>query len=279
MSRTAPRTSPAPSTTSVVDGLSVTRRRPEDHDVDGPSVVLVHGAMDRSASFGRTMRRLGEHDVVAYDRRGYGSSMTGTAGSIAEHAADLSTVLDWIDVNQVVVVGHSLGGTVAAQLAAAADRRIVALAAFESPFPLLDDSFDQVGGGAVQIGDEQGPEAAAEHFYRLMVGDQVWNRLRERDRLARRAEGPALLAELRDLRRRDRALDPLAVDVPVLVGWGGQSSERLRGGAHLLRDRLVHAGTFVIESAGHGAHLTHPDEFARYVDATVRLRGVDEAVG
>lgn len=275
MSRAAQRTRPAPPTTAIVDGLSVTRRRPEDHD-DGPPVVLVHGAMDRKASFGRTMRRLGAHDVVAYDRRGYGESMSGTAGSIAEHAADLSAIVDWLDTSEVVVVGHSLGGTIAAQLAAAADRRITALAAFESPFPLLDDSFDQVGGGAVRIGDEQGPEAAAEHFYRLMVGDQVWARLRERERLARRAEGPALLAELRDLRRRDRALDPLVIDVPVLVGSGGQSSERLRGSAQVLCERVTHAESYVIESAGHGAHLTHPDEFARYVDATVRLRNSDE---
>lgn len=244
----------------------------------GLAVVLVHGAMDRSASFGRTMRRLGGHDVATYDRRGYGgSTAAGVAGSIAEHAADLSGILDWIDASEVVVVGHSLGGTIAAQLAAAADRRITALAAFESPFPLLDDSFDQVGGGAVQVGEEQGPEAAAEHFYRLMVGDQVWARLRERDRLARRAEGPALLAELRDLRRRDRALDPLAIHVPVLVGSGGQSSERLRGSARLLNDRLPHAERYVIESAGHGAHLTHPDEFARYVEATVRLRSADDS--
>ncbi len=264
----------------MVDGLAVTRRRPREHDDERPSVVLVHGAMDRSASFGRTMRRLGDHDVVAYDRRGYGGSTdAGTAASIAEHAADLSLIIDWLDASEVVVVGHSLGGTIAAQLVAAADRRITGLAAFESPFPLLDDSFDHVGGGAVQVGDEQGAEAAAEHFYRLMVGDQVWTRLRERDRLARRAEGPALLAELRDLRRRDRALDPLAVDVPVLVGSGGLSSDRMRDGSRLLAERLAHARPYVIETAGHGAHLTHPDEFARYVDATVRLRGADETVG
>jgi pimeloyl-ACP methyl ester carboxylesterase len=45
-----------------------------------------------------------------------------------------------------------------------------------------------------------------------------------------------------------------------------------------LSERLAHAEPYVIESAGHGAHLTHPDEFARFVDATVRLRGADEAV-
>lgn len=260
-------------------GLSVTRRRPAEPDPARPAVVLVHGAMDRAASFGRAMRRLGTLDVVAYDRRGYGASVgAGTAESLAEHAADLSSVIDWTGAPEVAVVGHSLGGTVAATLCAAADRRISSLGAFESPFPVLDDSFDEVGGGAVAVGDEQGPEAAAEHFYRLMVGEHTWARLRERDRAARRSEGPALLAELRDLRRRDRALDPVVIDVPVMVGSGGLSSERMRDAARLLAERIPHAQAVVIDTAGHGAHLTHPDEFARYVDAVVGLRGAGEAV-
>jgi pimeloyl-ACP methyl ester carboxylesterase len=63
------------------------RRRAPDAPA-GPAVVLVHGAMDRAASFGRVMRRLGDLDVVAYDRRGYAGSLgTGPATTLAEHAA------------------------------------------------------------------------------------------------------------------------------------------------------------------------------------------------
>ena len=40
-----------------------------------PPVVLVHGAMDRSAGMLRLSRRLDEtHRVLRYDRRGYGRS-------------------------------------------------------------------------------------------------------------------------------------------------------------------------------------------------------------
>ncbi|MEI2698896.1 MAG: alpha/beta hydrolase family protein [Microthrixaceae bacterium] len=122
--------------------------------------------------------------------------------------ATLARIIDWSGAGRVVVVGHSLGGTIGAALAVVGDDRVVALAAFESPFPALDDSFDQIGAGAVQLAGEVGFEAAAEHFYRLMVGEATWSRVRERDRAARRAEGPALIAELADLRRRDHAIDP-----------------------------------------------------------------------
>ena len=44
-------------------------------DQPGPLVVLVHGSMDRSASFIRTERHLDGRHVVRYDRRGYGRSV------------------------------------------------------------------------------------------------------------------------------------------------------------------------------------------------------------
>ncbi len=265
-------TGPAPSTTATVAGLAVTRRRPDPHPRSTPTVVLVHGAMDRAASFGRSMRRTGRLDVVAYDRRGYaGSLAAGVAPTLEDHAEDLAAILDWTGASSAVVVGHSLGGTIAATLAVHGDDRVRSIATFESPFPVLDDSFDQVGGGAVQIGQERGPQDGAEHFYRLMVGDPTWSRLRERDRTARRAEGPALMAELADLRRRDTALDPARIPVPVLVGWGDLSSESLRAGARRLAAHVGAGDTYEIVNAGHGAHLTHPDDFARYIAAAVAV--------
>jgi pimeloyl-ACP methyl ester carboxylesterase len=257
---------------AVVDGLAVMRRRTEHADESTPTVLLVHGAMDRAASFGRSMRRLGDVDVIAYDRRGYAGSIdAGTAPSIEAHAADLLRVLEWSGSTLPVVVGHSLGGTIAASAVLDLGAQLPAMAAFESPFPLLDDSFDDVGGGAVQVGAERGAAAGAEHFYRLMVGEQVWSRLRDRDRQARRAEGPALMAELTDMRDRSRALDPTGLTLPVLVGLGGVSSAHLRRSAELLLQHLPHGRRDQIDLAGHGAHLTHPDEFARYCRDAVAL--------
>lgn len=266
----APQLTPAPATTHDVDGLAVVRRRRDDLDPARPTVVLVHGAMDRAASFGRVMRRLADLDVVAFDRRGYaGSLAAGVAAGLDTHVDDLARIVEWIGAAHVVVVGHSLGGTIALDHASRAPDRLVGLGAFECPMPSLDDSHDTIGGGAVQIGETDGPEAAAEFFYRLMVGDDTWARLRERDREARRAEGPALLAELRDLRRTERSVDLDAVRVPVVMGDGELSRRHLRDVTARLRDVLADAWMIDIAGAGHGAHLTHADEFARYVRACV----------
>lgn len=297
------RRSPAQVERATVDGLAVLRRRRDDIDPALPTVVLVHGAMDRAASFGRVMRRLVEYDVIAYDRRGYAGSLSigadeaapvheggSSRGAIYANADDLRAVIQWSGCAHAVVVGHSLGGTVAMALAAGPvdehrDRgvgehgviergvgergEVVSLGVFESPAPWLDGSFSDVGRGAIDVAEADGAEAAAEYFYKLMIGDQTFSRLRDRDRQARRAEGPALVAELRALRDPSLAVDLSAVDLPTIVGNGSTSSPSLRHGAALVMEAITDAWGVEIAGAGHGAHLTHPDEFASYVRACV----------
>ncbi|UDY36437.1 alpha/beta fold hydrolase [Dermatobacter hominis] len=253
-----------------MDGLGVLRRRPEAPDPGRPAVVLVHGAMDRAASFGRTMRRLGDLDVSAYDRRGYATSLdAGTAVTLDEQAADLMAIAEWTGAPTVVVVGHSFGGTVAMRAAESDPRRLVGLGAFESPVPTLATYRSDGADLALDAAEAGGPPAAAEAFYRLVVGDATWDRLRAADRDARLAEGDQLVAELLDLRRPSGTPDLSRVQLPVVVGAGGASHEGWKASAVELAERLPHAFYVEIAGAGHGAHLSHPDEFARYVQRCV----------
>lgn len=247
------------------------RNRPEV-DPDLPAVLFVHGAMDRAASFSRVMRRLPGFNLLALDRRGYAGSLpAGVCASLENHVDDLVGVIDYSGASSVVVIGHSLGGTLALGLAARADPRVKGVGVFEAPMPSLDNSYALVGGGAIECGDEEGPEAAAEFFYRLMVGEATWNRLRERDRAARRSEGPALLAELRSLCTPGSTVDPHSISLRVMMGVGSETRRSMAESSNLLQLALPCSEMFVINGAGHGAHLSHADEFARYVKACVGL--------
>src|SRR5215218_2510248 len=94
----------------VVDGLAVDRYG----DPAGPTVVVVHGTMDRGGSFRRAARRLPDLDVVLYDRRGYARSRgRGLSTELDQQVADLLAVVEWSGSADVCLVGHSLGGLLA----------------------------------------------------------------------------------------------------------------------------------------------------------------------
>ena len=243
-------------------GLAAQRWRPEVPT--GPSVLLLHGAMDRGDSFARTARRLEGRDVVALDRRGYGASAGLAATGVDGHAADVGAVLDHLG-GRWVLAGHSLGGTVALAAAASGHPGVLGVATFESPAPWLDpDSLRRVGGGALEVAAADGPAAAAEFFFRTMVGDGPWDRLGPDVRDARRAEGPALVAELGDLASGRVLADLAAVEVPVAVGLGASRGDLYQQGL-LLSAQVRSAAVVELEGAPHGVHLVAPDAFAGFV--------------
>lgn len=115
------------------------------------------------------------------------------------------------------------------------------------------------------------PEAAAnvaERFMRRMIGDERWESLPASTREARRAEGPALLAELQSA-RRGAPYDPSAIKVPVLAGHSTESKEHHQWAAQELARLAGGDAPFVIEGAGHAAHATHHAEFATFVRRVV----------
>lgn len=260
---------PATKETVVIGGLAVRRWR-SGGPVD-TSVVLVHGAMDRGASFSRVVRRLEGVDVVVFDRRGYGESRAAGAGAgpvdLAAHATDLVEVSQWCDSDHVVVVGHSIGGTVAILASQLLGESCSALATYESPVPSLPGHRSDLGDAALAVAEHSGDAAAAEYFYRAMIGDATWERLRESERTARRGEGPALVGELRSL--HELPVEVSGLRVPLTVGVGGASGEYFASQAIAQCARAGATAPIVLAGAGHGAHLSHPGEFARFVDEAV----------
>ncbi|MDZ5619846.1 alpha/beta hydrolase [Nocardioides sp. HM23] len=83
----------------------------EDHGAGQP-VVLIHGyPLDGSSWEKQTAALLDAgHRVITYDRRGFGRSSKPTDGyGYDTFAADLATVLDTLDLRDVVLVGFSMG--------------------------------------------------------------------------------------------------------------------------------------------------------------------------
>ncbi len=85
----------------------------------GPAVLLLHGIGDSSESWVPVMADLARHHtVVAPDLLGHGGSDKPRADySVAAYANGMRDLLTVLGIESATVVGHSLGGGVAAQLA------------------------------------------------------------------------------------------------------------------------------------------------------------------
>jgi pimeloyl-ACP methyl ester carboxylesterase len=240
------------------------------------TVVFVHGSLDRAASFRLAMRRLPEFATVAYDRRGYQGSRDGGVVDLGGHISDLLSIADAARAEgggPVVAVGHSLGGDVVIGAALASPRAFDAIAAYEPPMPWLGFRRD---GGRSWPAPADDPAAEAERFFGRMVGEGAWDRLPERGRAERRADGPALVADLRSMRGEGPPFDVTTLDAPSVFGMGGpKSAPHHRRNVEWLGANVPGAVVYEIAGAQHGAHLSHPDHFAMMVRLVVERSGSD----
>lgn len=223
---------------------------------EGPTVVLVHGTMDRASSFGRVQRVLDDFQIVRYDRRGYGRSLDlGVPTSFHQQVDDL---LDVIGDQEAIVFGHSYGGTIALAAAQVAPTQVVGVAAYECPLPWFEWwPADSAGAAAAASTDD--PAEAGERFMQRMIGEERWRRLPRRTREARRAEGATLVAELAQLRPPHPPPFVLSsLRVPVVAAHGTEGAPHHAEAMRVIADGVPGAELEIVEGAGHGVHLTHP---------------------
>jgi pimeloyl-ACP methyl ester carboxylesterase len=211
----------------------------------------------------RTARRLQDLAVVLYDRRGYSRSrgVVPIARDIDTHVDDLFRV---IAGREVAVIGHSLGGLVALRAAERDPRLVRALGVYEAPLPW----YDWWPNRSRRFVSED-PGDFAQGFFDRVAGAGSWAKLTDKGRMARRADGPALVAELAAIRAGHPLVDLERIEVPTFAGRGSKSVEHHRRAAGIVAETVPGAELVEFEGAAHGAHLTHPDAFARMVRSVV----------
>jgi non-heme chloroperoxidase len=121
----------------------------EDHG-SGRPVVLIHGyPLDGSSWEKQTTALLDAgYRVITYDRRGFGKSSKATTGyDYDTFAADLKTLLDTLDLNDVALVGFSMGtGEIARYLSTYGSSRVARAVFLGSLEPFLLKTEDNPDG-------------------------------------------------------------------------------------------------------------------------------------
>jgi len=248
--------------------IRLTEQRPPDSGHG--TVVLVHGTMDRCASFRAAAHHLPQWTVVGWDRRGWGtsSSLGGPGTSLDDHVDDLCELV--ADLPDPVVAGHSYGGLIALCAAARRPDLVRAVVTFEPPIRWLpwwpvEAPWDRLARTA------SSPQEAAEAMARSVLGESGWARLHHSSRAKLVAEGPALLVEMNDPAQDVPAFDPVELAVPVVAAAGEDSLTHHIEVSRRLAALVPHGEFVTIAGAGHAAHVTHPREFAGLVDRAAAL--------
>ena len=262
---------------------------------DGPALLLLHGIGDSSRGWEPLMAPLAEHfSVIAPDLLGHGESAKPRADySVAAYANGMRDLLDVLEVDHATVVGHSLGGGVAAQ--------------FAYQYPERCDRLVLVATGGVGAEVHPALRLATLPFADLVlapmqlpparlagrVGLRVLRASgtdlgRDADELQRvfdgLPDGAARGAFSRTLRSvvdwrgqvvtmRDRAY--LTRDVPTMVIWGGHDAVIPAAHADLVAAALPEARVEVFDEAGHFPHHHDPERFVALIEEFVH--GTDAA--
>ncbi len=93
-----------------------------------PISLLIHGAGGTHLDWPAEIRRMPEANVIAIDLPGHGRSPGDGQTTVGAYAADIVALLDALDLQQAIVVGHSMGGAIAQTIALEYPGRVKALA-------------------------------------------------------------------------------------------------------------------------------------------------------
>jgi pimeloyl-ACP methyl ester carboxylesterase len=102
----------------------------------GPAIVLLHGIGSGSASWLQVAQELGQSArVIAWDAPGYGDStpLRALAPDASDYAERLLQMLDALDIQRCVLVGHSLGAITATAFASGVHQQRISRLVLISP--------------------------------------------------------------------------------------------------------------------------------------------------
>lgn len=249
----------------------------ESGPADGDPVVFVEGLAYGTWMWNRQRDPLSaEYHTVVFDNRGTGESDTPEGPyTVAEMAGDLDAVLEDAGLEEVHLVGASLGGMIAQEYALASDRvRSLALLCTtpggDEAVPIPDETLARM----LDVPEEYGPAETIRYKMRPAFTDEFWEanpdvvdrivewRL-ETDPSEAAYEWQSAAAGAFDA--SDRLGD---LDVPTLLLHGTDDNVLPVENVHLLSEAIPEAELVTVEG---GSHLFFVEEADRVTDELRRF--------
>ena len=246
----------------------------------GAPVVLIHPAGATASTWGQFAEELAAASrVIAYDRRGYRRSGGAPVRSIAQHTADAAALIERLEAAPAVIVGTSVGATIAIDLARLRPDLVRAVVAHESPWHVTRHrpTIRQIAALSRMnwlAARRRHPEALAAFLrfaYTYRDGGSAWERFPDEWRRVASDNAQAALVDIRiAIGGYPSARQLAAVDRPVVCSCGERSAETIIQVTRSLAKAVPGAAFAQIPGAGHAAAFDAPNAFAELVLNTLR---------
>lgn len=277
----------------TVDDMQIRYRRLGQ----GRDVLLIHGLPGSIEDFEPLMQSLASrYRVTAYDRPGQGySSAVGAKYSVEHNAQVARQVIQQLELRDVIVVGHSYGGSTALQMAIEQTPGVsgyVALAAGADPEGDIDPFFyvvttpiigkgilavsswtgNLIGKAKVKAGLENAfhpnLEWCTDDFVKLR--QKLWSQPAVAASIA--SEVPAMFADLRSMQAHYGEI----VAPVILVQGDGDRSATVAESEYLLQ-AIPNAKRVMLENTGHYSVIVRTAAVIKVIDELAEIKA-DETI-
>jgi len=263
---------------SIPPATTRVRLHVEDSGGNGRPVVLIHGWPLSAESWKAQVGPLREagYRVVAYDRRGFGRSEKPASGFDYDTlAADLSGVMEDLDLRDATLVGFSMGGgEVARYITHHGEKRLhsVVFASAVPPYMLkTDENPDGPLTKEKAKEMEHGLKASREKFFEQFTKDfftadgeikVTESQRQEALALSMQSDQTAALGCMKSFGTTDFRNDLQHVTVPTLVLHGNaDGTVPFEGSGKRTNAAIAGSELAVIPDAPHGCNVSHAAEF------------------
>jgi len=242
----------------------------EQGEARGEPIILLHGYSDSWFSFSRVLTPLArDARVYALDLRGHGKTDKPASGYLMRDlAADVVAFMDAKGIVRATVIGHSMGGFVAQQVAFAAPKRVsrlILVGTVRTPSNMAE--FGELEKAVASLSDPV-PDAFAREFQLSTVytpvGDEFINRAVEESlRLPARVWKELMAGML----ATNAAVSLGRSGIPALVVRGEKDAYVTAAETDSLAKMVATTRQKTYANTGHAVHWERPADFVSDVVA------------
>lgn len=223
------------------------------------AVVLIHGAAGTHLDWPPDIRRLASASVYAIDLPGHGRSPGPARSTVEQLAGVVSALIIKLDLDDVVLVGHSMGGAIALNIAQLGMETIRGLVLISSGARLRvkDELLD-----GIQTDFESTAETVTEWLWSEGAPDELQD-LGKRTLLENKPE--VVYADYLACNSFDIMGQLDQIEIPALVICGTTDRMTPVKYSRYLAKQMPAARLKIVEGAGHMVHLEQPEVVASYI--------------